>query len=887
MIKRTVALILAISVLTLFSGINVMAQEAKRGINYELPPEPIELNYTAYFNGICDNLDTASYSTVIYDQKSCIKITPNVSTENGYINLDGYSYKNANIDLTKYGTAVFLYKYVTERPLAGRAELRLMPSGIFTGATFMESREELVANRWAVVSFDLTAARKTVKPDGDTVIRQLHYLPFGATDTAELLPDDELYVYKIYFFPEKTYGASYNNNYWNLTGFDLEGKRVFKPTAQVTRAQACDMIARLVADSSNLVPASDGVTGFTDIKAHTYLKHIEYLEDLGFLRNYSKAFSPDSPITENEFAELVHTLGIYLSRGKRGLEELRLTGFNSTVPKRVSGPISRANAIILLNSVLGRRSASVFEQHEGYYADLSKDHYAYGDILNAALGHISLVDENGEEYWARGVGNNSSALESFLPDYGAGVQKYNEITNLIAERAEEIRSTPNRAFANVKNTYYVSPYGDDSNDGLSEQTPFKTAAQASRAATAGDLVLFQRGGEWRERWNTKSGVTYSAYGYGAKPIFNGNTYGDVAIPSLWTLVEGTTNVYKFACKVKDIGNIVLNGTQCVTKLTPTLSGSEHLLNNKVFDPAASMTALNRFICIYDNVSGSNVSLDNAYSTLYFKCHYGNPGEYYRSIELCERGSLIVVSSNCHMDNLHLKYTGSHGFAMGSVSNVAFTNCEIEYIGGAAQYFTNGNMVRFGNGIEVFGSCDGFTVDNCYVYQCYDAGITHQHSAGGTNTITQRNVYYTNNLIDKCIYNIEYFLGASNNSSAPRYMENILYKGNILARSGGGWGYLPSRSASIVGWGHHRNEAADFVIEDNIFFADNYNCFFIAAEKESWLPRFKGNTYIRKYNVNFAKYGLMNQTVQYKTTSRIFEILENIVCEENPSFYFYK
>ena len=197
------------------------------------------------------------------------------------------------------------------------------------------------------------------------------------------------------------------------------------------------------------------------------------------------------------------------------------------------------------------------------------------------------------------------------------------------------------------------------------------------------------------------------------------------------------------------------------------------------------------------------------------------------------------------------------------------------------------MVRFGNGIEVYGSCNGFNIDNCYVYQCYDAGITHQFSSGGTTPVVQKNVNYTNNVIDKCIYNIEYFLGASDNDSAPRYMENILYKGNILARSGGGWGYLPSRSASIVGWGHHRNEASNFVIEDNIFHADNYNCFFIAAEKENWLPKFRNNTYIRRYNANFAKYGLMNETVQYKTRASVLEFLENVVREENPSFYFFK
>jgi hypothetical protein len=41
--------------------------------------------------------------------------------------------------------------------------------------------------------------------------------------------------------------------------------------------------------------------------------------------------------------------------------------------------------------------------------------------------------------------------------------------------------------------------------------------------------------------------------------------------------------------------------------------------------------------------------------------------------------------------------------------------------------------RFGNGIEIFGACDGFTAENNYVYQCYDTGITVSIILGSTVT----------------------------------------------------------------------------------------------------------------------------------------------------------
>ncbi len=845
-----------------------------------------ELYYRSYFSEICDGLDTASASNATYDNTFCVKVVPNPASENGYINLDGYIFQTANIDVSEYATVVVMYKYISDSPVKGKAELRLMPSDIFSKATFMTSREDIVANRWAVMSFDLSLARSTIKPGVNPILKQLHLLPFGTTDVKEMSSNDTLYVSKMYVIPNKSYGASYRSHYIEGS-YAEDGTLLFKPSDYLTCAEACTMIARLIADGDKYVPAGDGKTRFNDISGHSLCKYIEYCEDVGFLKSFDNEFLPDEYISQSHFAEMVYFLGLYSELGPQAYSEITDAVKNpiADIPQSTK-PISRAEAVILINGVYGRNPGDAFEQFKGRFADVTEGHYARNQILDAAFDHLTLIDENGEEYWIRGLGN-ANAVENFLPDYDAGNAKYNEISTLMTERIEEIRNTPNTEFDISGKTYYVSTYGDDDNDGLSETTPLRTASRASQLAVSGDLVLFERGCEWRECWTTQSGVTYSAYGYGAKPVFNGNTRGDAADSSLWTLVEGTTSVYKYAYKVMDVGNIVLDGTSSATKYMPTLSGSNHMLNGKVFDPKTSMTSNNHFICIYDGVKDGYVDVNTAYSTLYLRCDGGNPGDYYDSIEICEKGHIVSVRSNSRLDNICIRYVGSHGFSMGSVNNVSFTNCEIGWIGGSAQYYNNGSMVRFGNGIEIYGSCDGYLVDNCYVYQCYDAGVTHQHSNGGTTDIIEKNVSYTNNVIDKCIYNIEYFLGTSEDGTKERYMENILIKGNILARSGGGWGYSPSRSASIVGWGHHRNEAKNFVIEDNIFFADNYNCFFIAAEKEEWLPIFRNNTYIRRYNTDFAKYGLVNQYTQYKFMGNTDDILTIIMKEENPTLYYYK
>lgn len=72
-------------------------------------------------------------------------------------------------------------------------------------------------------------------------------------------------------------------------------------------------------------------------------------------------------------------------------------------------------------------------------------------------------------------------------------------------------------------TYYVSPYGSDSNPGTYFFWPWQTVAQVNKAALkAGDQVLFMRGGTWRETLVPQaSGVTYGIWGSGARPVISG------------------------------------------------------------------------------------------------------------------------------------------------------------------------------------------------------------------------------------------------------------------------------------------------------------------------------------------------------------------------------
>ncbi len=94
--------------------------------------------------------------------------------------------------------------------------------------------------------------------------------------------------------------------------------------------------------------------------------------------------------------------------------------------------------------------------------------------------------------------------------------------------------------------YYVSPTGSDTNNGTSTSTPWRTIARVNQMGSslhAGDQVLFQRGGMWREKLNvpnsgtTTAKITFGAYGSGTEPVIRGS----LAVTG-WTLHAG--NIYK-------------------------------------------------------------------------------------------------------------------------------------------------------------------------------------------------------------------------------------------------------------------------------------------------------------------------------------------------------
>ena len=357
-------------------------------------------------------------------------------------------------------------------------------------------------------------------------------------------------------------------------------------------------------------------------------------------------------------------------------------------------------------------------------------------------------------------------------------------------------------------TYYVSPDGDDANDGLSEKTAVKTMDADvffMNPPQPGDAVLFERGGLWRltSRIKVKKGVTYGSYGKGEKPTLYGSAH-NYADEKYW-FASRKANVWKVTVPDgRDIGLMVFNHGELVGRKTK--NGITTLEENGDF---------------YYNYNDD---------TVYVYFDKGNPGKYYSDIEI---GNTICAfggsADDFVIDNFKIKYFGQGGmyFSAGT-HNTAITHCEIGFIGGYQE-----GTSRAGNCVQQWNNGANQYVAYNWMYQPYDTGYTFQ----GNDTfmpevddtgkaLVDEDAYYNDitveyNLFEYCNYAIEAWhssRGADHDFPIVQ-IKNFKIQHNIMRFSGYGWGgmHRPAFTgyAFYVGKRNFKN-AKNCLITDNIF-----------------------------------------------------------------------
>ncbi len=305
-----------------------------------------------------------------------------------------------------------------------------------------------------------------------------------------------------------------------------------------------------------------------------------------------------------------------------------------------------------------------------------------------------------------------------------------ELLTAINTRREQILNS--ETDIEVKGTvYYVSNDGDDRNDGLSSETPWASVEKVNETPLKeGDGVLFKRGDLWRSMVRKlDAGITYSAYGEGAKPAFYGSVENGGGAEK-WSLVEGTDNIWKFHRALPFAGTISLGNDEVLARLHWTYWNGTEYTEYGTDDVPVDMTQMEDmtfFSCVDlseytknpDNYTMyGNLQTYDCYETgpLYLRCDAGNPGALYDSIEFV-LGDGMMVGENCVIDNLCVKYTGDIAISNDILCIDGYTvqNCEIGHIGDAYMQFDAETMTGVGGG-ECFGlNGYGNVLKNNYVH----------------------------------------------------------------------------------------------------------------------------------------------------------------------------
>ena len=472
---------------------------------------------------------------------------------------------------------------------------------------------------------------------------------------------------------------------------------------------------------------------------------------------------------------------------------------------------------------------------------------------------VGLRDESGD---------NAAAATALLEE---AVARREAIVNTSTEIVWSETFTPGETYTGT--AYYVSNQGDDRNDGLSPETAWATLDRVNQASPEyGDAVFFERGGIWRNTTvETKEGVTYSAYGEGAKPRIcaSPENGGDSTLWSLWWEGENGENIWLYHRDMPDCGAIVLNEEIIAQKVlgyfaqkvlgywsgkeflhyigpanwTPDEFDLEEQLSQAPFDVTTELTENLTFFSKADSTLPDTLPVFltgwewdglTPVGELYFRCDEGNPGELYGNIEFQTQCPLFdYVADDCVLDNLFIGFAGDGVVTVGEGDGVTIQNCEVGWVGGI---------------VGVYNTGDASTG--------YGAGI--QRLAGGMGGGNHGTRFQNNYVRDE-------------EPNPERKFVDCIYEDNWVLFTGlEDWmdqSYSPAFSHE---GGPNLQEGC--AIRNNVFFVARSAIVYIQEYVEEYFPDFEGNTYVQYADIPLIHSDSENLDMDYYDPQAAMEVL---------------
>lgn len=186
-----------------------------------------------------------------------------------------------------------------------------------------------------------------------------------------------------------------------------------RPDNAITRAEASAIFYRLLKNPNTVSGGS-----FSDVKGGAwYSDAVNCLESMGIVTGYPDgSFQPDAQITRAEFATIASRFDALDSGASLSFTDVSanhwaydyiasayakgwVSGYSDSI-FRPDNSITRAEVVKVVNAMLGRKiDSGALAQVTNPYQDLSKNHWAYADIIEASVIHEYTKNDNGVEIW--------------------------------------------------------------------------------------------------------------------------------------------------------------------------------------------------------------------------------------------------------------------------------------------------------------------------------------------------------------------------------------------------------------------------------------------------------------------------------------------------------
>jgi len=184
---------------------------------------------------------------------------------------------------------------------------------------------------------------------------------------------------------------------------------LFKPNNKITRAEMATLLAKVYEKDA----APSGVT-FSDVdSSHWAAEAIDKAAKMGLMQGYKDGtFKPNQSLTRAEMANLAVSLAPDTAKAGGGFSDIGshwakeailkaqglgiLTGYKDGT-FRPNAELTRAEAVVVINRALGRGPLTGVSLPQ--WKDVSPSHWAFGDIEEASVDHVSKPAAGGGEQW--------------------------------------------------------------------------------------------------------------------------------------------------------------------------------------------------------------------------------------------------------------------------------------------------------------------------------------------------------------------------------------------------------------------------------------------------------------------------------------------------------